>query len=142
MSTGPGVRQRALLAALNAQPSGVVRVVPDGVSQAEAAVWRRAAKRLAETGRARAIYVSVMSKDHRRMPHLALTGLDSTVQGDAYPLGAPQWVAPPPPSLATFSTRVQAALLQTSQATAYRLALKMVDSSSIQRGGVDRNRHR
>ncbi|MBB1515001.1 hypothetical protein H5398_03275 [Tessaracoccus sp. MC1679] len=142
MSTGPGVRQRALLAALNAQPSGVVRVVPDGVSQAEAAVWRRAAKRLAETGRARAIYVCVMSKDHRRMPHLALARSDSTVQGDAYPLGAPQWVEPPPPTLATFSTRVQAALLGTSQATAYRLALEMRGPSSNQLGGADRKRHR
>lgn len=129
MSTGPGVRQRALLAALNAHPSGVVRVVPDGVGQAEASGWRRAAKRLAETGRARAIYISAISTDGRRMPHLALTRPDSPVQGDAYPLGAPRWVEPPPPTLATFSTRVQAALLQTSQGTAYRLARKVRDEA-------------
>lgn len=129
MSRGPGNRQRALLAALAARPDGVVRVVPDGVSEVEASVWRRAAKRLAETGRARAIYVSAMSRDHRRMAHLALTHPDSTVHGDAYPLGAPQWVEPPPPTLATLSTRVQAALLQTSQATAYRLARKVRDEA-------------
>lgn len=130
MGRGPGARQLALLAALDAHPDGVVRVVPPDVSDAEASVWRRAAKRLAQSGRARAIYVSAMSKDRRRMPHLVLTRPDSAIQGDAYPLGSPRWVEPPPLSLETFSTRVQAALLHTSQATAYRLARKVREQSA------------
>lgn len=129
MSRGPGKRQRALLAALDAHPAGAVRVVPPNVSEAEASVWRRAAKRLAETGRARAIYISAKSKDRRRMAHLVLTRLDSTIQGNTYPLDAPRWVEPPPLTLETFSTRVQAALLRTSQATAYRLARKVRDET-------------
>lgn len=136
MSRGPGVRQRTLLAALDAHPAGVVRVVPRDVSHAEASVWRRSAKRLAETGRARAIYISAMSKDHRRMAHLVLTRPASTIQGDAYPLDAPPWVQPPPPTLETFSTRVQAALLQTSQATAYRLARQVRDGQAEASGAV------
>nr|WP_300152275.1 hypothetical protein [Propionicimonas sp.] len=122
VSRGPGKRQRALLAALDAHPAGAVRVVPPNVSEAEASVWRRAAKHLAESGRARAIYISALSKDRRMMPHLVLTRPDSTIHGDAYPLDAPRWVEPPPLTMKSCSTRIQAALLGTSQATAYRLA--------------------
>lgn len=124
MSRGPGNRQRALLAALDSDPEAV-RVVPPGVGASEASVWRRAAKQLVATGQARAVYISAKSKDGRQMPHLMLTRPDFPILGNAYPIGAPRWVDPPPLRMETLSTRLQAVLVRTSQTTAYRLARKM-----------------
>lgn len=127
MSRGPGSRQRALLTAIDSGAHSAVWVVPPDASHNEAAAWRRAAKQLALSGRARAIYVSRKARDGRMLRSLVLTNPDSALQGDAYPLRSPGWVEPPPPRLETFSTRIQAALLGTSQATAYRLARKIRD---------------
>lgn len=108
MSRGPGSRQRALLRAVTALPPGAaLRVVPAAASRTEQSALCRAAKRLAETGRARAVYLRQPDASNRWVRHLHLAPADSTITGDCYPLRAPQWVQVPPPTFSSFSMFLQ-----------------------------------
>lgn len=114
VSRGPGVKQRALLAAVKAASGGAVWVVPRGVSGMEAASWRRAAKRLAQDGKVLAMYFRRIDRSGRALRHLAVSAPDSAawLESDAFPLASPWWVVPAPPFIFTFSSVVQAYMLE------------------------------
>lgn len=112
MSRGPGSRQRALLRAVAALPPGAaLRVVPEAASHSEQSALRRAAKRLAQTGRARAVYLRTTTVDDRWAGQLHLVPADSSITGDCYPLRSPEWVQVPPPTFTSFSMRLQGLMI-------------------------------
>lgn len=99
MSRGPGRWQRVLLDALardNFDVHGVGATIWDHLgrpaTRSEEVAARRAAKRIVETGQARAIYCWANDVNGRRTHHLALTRPDSTKRGTAAPLRAPDWI--------------------------------------------------
>ncbi len=133
MSRGPGTRQRALLEAVRAAgDEAFIWVVLPDASYAAAAAWRRAARALARKGQVRAIYLRRPDKRGRNFRHLALTSVDSTLCGDAYPLHSPSWVDPSLGRLwESLSGELQAAVLEyvtgqpVSPTTASRIAREM-----------------
>lgn len=105
-----GNRQRALLRAL--ERYGGVWAAPQGAARCEAVAYRRAARRLAELGKCRAVYLRRRDPRGRWVRHLALLALDSDLAGDVLPLRAPAWIERPADvDFESFGGGLQAALL-------------------------------
>lgn len=98
LSRGPGRWQRVLLNGLEQSPFiGVGGTVWSHLgrpaTRAEEVAARRAAKRLVETGRARAIYRRLPRVDKKNETHqLVLTRLDYLMPSNLVPLNASRWV--------------------------------------------------
>jgi len=92
-------------------------VVPVWATPVDASSRRRAARGLAVSGRARAVYLRTPDVCGRWVATLHLTTIDSPVTGDAYPLHSPRWVTPPPLSLLSLSCVLQAAVLESFTGT-------------------------
>ena len=73
-----------------------VRVVPPGVSDSERECWRVSARRLAERGLVRAIYLRRPNARGRWVRYLHIVPVDSPEFGNVRPINAPPWVAMPP----------------------------------------------
>lgn len=99
MSRGPGRWQRVLLAALRDNEAILVVGVAcqhlgRNTTRAEEVSVRRAARALAESGQARAIYEALPTVDGGRVTHqLVLTPPDSTRLSTLLPVNAPDWIA-------------------------------------------------
>ena len=102
MSRGPGRWQRVLLAALN--DSEAIHVVGvaclhlgRNATRAEEVSVRRAARVLAQSGRARAIYERLPTVDRSHVTHqLVLTRPDSDRKSTLLPTNRPGWIEPRP----------------------------------------------
>jgi hypothetical protein len=98
VSRGPGRWQRVLLDALEQYDAvGVGATVWEHLgrpaTRSEEVAARRAARRLVEAGKARAIYRRVITVDEKRHTHqLVLTRVDSCMRTDLIPLNASPWV--------------------------------------------------
>lgn len=123
LSRGPGRWQRVLLAALDVSEAVRVSSAPYAVSvnptRADFVAARRAARRLAEDGQVRAIYVYLPTLDQtRRTPQLVITRPGSDIQGNAEPGARPSWITPAQnPRL---GTRCVAKVLNVSASTVSR----------------------
>lgn len=62
------------------------------LSESQVVAIRRAARRLAEAGRARAFYRNLPSPEGQLMPQLVLAPLDSHHRGDVIHRGEPGWM--------------------------------------------------
>lgn len=124
MSRGPGRWQRVLLDALEQSPfigvGGTVWAhLGRAATRSEEVAARRAAKRLVETGQARAIYRKLPRYGGGGDTHqLLLTRLDYLMPSDLVPINASSWVDTKGGH--TISTRAQAAVLGVSQSTVVR----------------------
>lgn len=128
MGRGLGVRQRELLAALRDGDPAPLAVTENAASHSERSALRRAARGLVERGFARAVYVRAPNSRGAYGLRLALVLPSAEAQGEFLPRLAPAWVTPPPLSMQSLSTTLQAHVLEhvtglvVSRSTANRIA--------------------